>query len=204
MAPDVELVRSTLENVIRLADRDLTRVWGQVVQQDAAAVRDALTPALQDITSTYGDIAATVAADAYDEMRLAAGVGGSFTAEPATLPGPARLESLARWGVGPLFSAAPDTALALSLISGGVQRIVADAHRDTVALSVARDPANATWSRRTKPDACDFCTMLAGRGKVYTSRDSALIVGTGRIRGTRKQGEKYHDHCYCLAVPSWS
>ncbi|WP_279020462.1 hypothetical protein [Mobiluncus mulieris] len=37
---------------------------------------------------------------------------------------------------------------------------------------------------------CDFCLMLASRGPVYGSSETA-----------GGEGNKYHDHCDCIPVP---
>ena len=44
------------------------------------------------------------------------------------------------------------------------------------------------WHRETRPGACDFCRMLAGRGGVY--KESTVRFAA-------------HDDCGCVAVPSW-
>lgn len=46
----------------------------------------------------------------------------------------------------------------------------------------------------TSPRPCQFCAMLASRGAVYYSEDSALWK-------RHEEGEKYHDNCSCKAVP---
>ena len=46
------------------------------------------------------------------------------------------------------------------------------------------------WARVPDAGACDFCMMLATRGAVYLTRESA--VGKGG----------YHSNCRCLPVPS--
>lgn len=48
--------------------------------------------------------------------------------------------------------------------------------------------ARVTTGRNT----CNFCTMLAGRGAVYHSRETAGELG------------KYHTHCQCKVVPSFA
>lgn len=149
-----------------------------------------LEPLLASLIPTYGDIAATVAADLYDEMRDAAAVARSFSAVTAPLPDSERAAVLARWGVSPMLGASPDVQAALTLVAGGLQRIIADAHRETVALSVAKDPAQARYARYARAGACDFCSMLAGRGAIYG----------GKAGGA---GGRYHDHCSCIALPSW-
>lgn len=46
------------------------------------------------------------------------------------------------------------------------------------------------WARVPDIGACNFCMMLATRGAVYLSRESAAGKGG------------YHSHCRCLPVPS--
>lgn len=59
---------------------------------------------------------------------------------------------------------------------------------------IAMDPTHPRWARVPRGRVtCAFCTMLAGRGFVYTSEDAA---GGGL-------GSKYHNHCDCEPVPSW-
>jgi len=87
--------------------------------------------------------------------------------------------------------------------------------------------AGSRWRRVTDGNPCAFCAMLAGRGPVYLTRESAgRVVGremgrgnayhktTGKVsyggvitrgknagkdrrRGTQDIGERYHDHCGC-------
>lgn len=175
--------RADLFELTRLADKDLRLLWKQFATADAA--RDGLMGVLPQLVALYGSAAATLGADWYDEMREASEVPGSFRAIPAELPDAGRTDALARWGIGPLFKANPDFDSAFTLVSGGLQRIVANADRETVLLSVRADPRGVGWKRETA-GGCDFCRMLAGRGDVYTA-DTADFAS--------------HDHCHCIAVP---
>lgn len=59
---------------------------------------------------------------------------------------------------------------------------------------IAGDPTKPRWARVPRGRVtCAFCTMLAGRGFVYTSEDAA---GGGL-------GNTYHNHCDCEPVPTW-
>lgn len=49
--------------------------------------------------------------------------------------------------------------------------------------------SSPTWRRVTDGDPCGWCAMLAGRGPVYGSAQSA------------GQGRRYHGHCGCTAEP---
>jgi hypothetical protein len=44
------------------------------------------------------------------------------------------------------------------------------------------------WHRETRPCACDFCRLLAGRGGVYKKATANFSA---------------HGECQCVAVPSW-
>lgn len=193
MSLSPEQVRSSLTVVSDAAGRLLA---------EAGTEADALIVYAQAAGDLYADAAAVHAAEWYDDAREDAGASKRFTAEPAAVPGTARYEALVRWGL--VEGTTHETQLAL--IVGGLQRIIVDAHRLTILENVARDPADAKWARRARANACEFCAMLATRGAAYSSKEAALVVGAGkdgRIRGKRKAGQSYHDHCHCLIVPSW-
>lgn len=60
--------------------------------------------------------------------------------------------------------------------------------------NIANDPTRPRWARVPRGRVtCAFCTMLAGRGFVYTSEEAA---GGGL-------GNVYHAHCNCEPVPTW-
>ena len=130
-----------------------------------------------------------MAADWYDELRDAERVRGRFRAVPAAEVDVKRWESLAGWGIGPLFGAEPDRAAALTLLEGGLQRTVADRHRLTIVENAVRDPEAAGWTRHGSGSSCDFCIMLIDRGNVYTEASADFVA---------------HDHCNCSAAPAWS
>lgn len=180
--------RQGLNDLTRLSGAELRRYWIKLANLPPDAVRDALMELLPLLADKYGTAAAALAADWYDTYRTESEVRGSFRAEPAPLPGSARFEALARWGVDPLFRSTPDPAAALTLIAGGMQRTVADAHRLTVVESSLRDPAAEGWRRIGQGDNCGFCNMLIARGAVY--REASVTF-------------KSHDHCNCIAGPAF-
>lgn len=175
-----------LRELTGLAERDLRIMWRDLTG-GATDARDALMSALPELVALYGSAAATLGADWYDEMREAAEVAGRFSAVTAELPDEDRFDALARWAVAPLFSAKPDRAAALSLATGGLQRIIADADRNSVRISSVADPKATGWQRRSN-GGCSFCQMVAGRGVVFT-KESVDFAS--------------HDHCSCLAVPAF-
>lgn len=179
--------RRDLAELTSIAENDLRILFRQADTADE--VRDALMDTLPRLVAIYGAAAATLAADWYDERRDELGVDGSFRAIPAALVADSgRFEALARWAVEPLYQAAPDTVTALAKVSGGVQRLIADADRETVLGSVRHDPQGSGWSRHTDGSACDFCRGIAGRGAVYSAETADFSS---------------HDGCGCVAVPEY-
>lgn len=167
------------------ADRDLTALWAQV--ETAAQARQALSDVLPAMVAQYGAAAAVVAAQWYDDLRVKQGVTGGFRAITADA-GTAGAEALAGYGAEAV--ARHDGALeaAKVLVSGGLQRRLANAARVTVMDSSIADPAASGWQRETS-GGCAFCEMLAGRGDVFTEAGADFAS---------------HDACHCVAVPAFS
>lgn len=174
--------RTSVAKLATLAKADLALVYRSVDSPDQA--RDALLDVLPTLADEYGSAAATLGADYYDELRDAAGARGRFTAIAAELPGPARAEALARWGVSPLFKAEPDFDSSLTLVSGGLQRIIANADRQTVRGSSIQDPSARGWIRVGHGE-CSWCQQYLD----------------GQVHYTEGYDFNAHDHCLCTADP---
>lgn len=181
MSSDLQF-RSGVAALAALAARDLAPLWR--VAQTPQQARDALMEVLPALVAKYGSAAAALAADWYDNLRDEAGARGRFQANPVELERTGA-EALAGWGVGPLFAADPDWLTSQTLITGGLQRRIANAARDTVTTASVTDPGSIGW-KRTGRGECAFCRLLIGRGAVYTE-------ATADFRS--------HDHCNCAAVP---
>lgn len=205
-----------------LSEAELAAIWRKLNLDRPDRLADPLVELLHALVEKYGSAGAALAADWFDEARAAAGASGSFRAAPAFPPTLERVESLARWGIAPLFGANPDGMTALGRITGGVVREVLNMPRATTEGSVSLDPSRPTFARHASANACAFCRMVASRGAAYTSRESAERVGGRgtdvstnvgrtrgrkargiRARGTQKLGDKYHDHCHCVAIEVW-
>lgn len=163
-----------------LAKREIADALRLIDAGDSAAVADVIHTVVPVIADRYGLAAGVLAVDWYDETREAAEAAGLFQAVPAPLPDAGRYESMAAWAAGK-----DDIE---TLVSGGVQRIIADAHRDTVIRAAFADPQARGWARFTGggDGSCPFCYMLISRGGVFTS-DTARFGS--------------HDHCNCGAGP---
>lgn len=185
--------RQALASLTTLTLRDLRRIWLAAQNPNAAVVRDVLMDAVPLLAEAYGDMAGALAADYYEDVREQAEAPGRHVAQPAALPGTARYEALVRWGVDPLFQEAPEALLALSRIGGGLQRIVSDVSRETIATNSVRDPQAQGWIRIASPGACSFCRMLADR-----RGDGQGVYKESTVRFAS------HDDCGCSAAPAFS
>lgn len=185
LTPEVRAHRRDLSDLVKLAERDL-RVAFRSFDTPSAA-RDGLAEILPRLTAVYGDAAVSLAADWYDDLRDAAEARGRFAPILARLPDRGRTDALAGWAVGPLYQAEPDWATALVKAFGGLQRIIANADRETIAASSVADRNARGWARAGAGE-CQFCQMLIARGAVYTEATADFAS---------------HDRCGCVAVPAF-
>lgn len=174
---------SVLQTLSAAGLADLNQLWGLSPTELAVALFD-LLPGLVD---TWGEAAASAAADWYDQLRETADVSGKFTAIVEPL-GDLGAYSLAGWAAEPLNLPEPDLLSAKSRIEDGFQKRLVNSANLTVTGSAAEDPNAKGYMRRTRPGACKFCVMVASRDAVYTRKSATFAC---------------HGHCYCEAVPAW-
>lgn len=77
--------------------------------------------------------------------------------------------------------------------SRAASRLVLAGGRETLEQAIEDDPQAVGWIRITDGSPCGFCGMLASRGWVYKSRESALWA-----EGI--EGEAFHDGCGCTTA----
>lgn len=84
--------------------------------------------------------------------------------------------------------------------SGGT--LVLEGGRSVIQEALAEDEDALGWIRVTDSDPCAWCAMLASRGAVYKSAETA---GRGTNSQFKGSGEfKFHDHDGCHAIPIYS
>lgn len=187
---DVEVLHSIISGSTNLALDDLAGVMQMIMGLPPEKARDELLAILPDITDMYGELVGSAAAEWYEAIR-AAEIGGSYTARVGQSVPREQVEAGVRWAARHLFD--DDPVATAANLSGAVQRYVAFMGRETVARNVELDPARPRFARVPRGRfTCAWCAMLASRGFVYHSRESA-----GAMRG------HYHDWCDCQVVPSF-
>lgn len=183
-ARQAEELRQGTNAVADLAVSDLRELFGSLNFDDLDASRDLLLDLTPELVARYGGLNGDLAAEWYDDVRPAYGDG--YTAAPAVVASAERVQGSVRFAAGELWTAPPNV---LVVMEGMLRRLVLETARNTIVDGVADDPEGVGWQRQVRPNACKFCRMLAGRGGVYRSEKSVAFAA--------------HDHCHCVAVPTW-
>lgn len=181
-------LRADTDTVVAKATRALNRFWASLDLSRPESARDALLQFIPELVATYGKVAATVAAAWYEEVR-AENVSGRFTATLASTAPVEQIQKGIRYQAGHLFT--DDPVFMLATLGGLVQRHVADTGRATIQANAYRDPSRPRYARVPSGKCCAFCSLLAGRGFVYRSPQTA-----GELN-------KFHNHDRCVVAASW-
>lgn len=145
---------------------------------------DAVSEGIPEVIAYYSLGSSALAADHYDESRLAAGARGRFTAEPVIPDRTEKIRRASRWAAAALVDPTV-TQTVESRIAEVVQLEVARAHRETTIQNAKIDPESLGWSRVTRADSCKFCLMAAAKGAIYKTEVSARFSA--------------HANCNCAA-----
>lgn len=227
----LEQHRRDLAGLWKTASRDVEALVMATRMMTVPEAREALKLGLPDVMDPFLGAASDAAAVLLDELyAITANVPAS-----TFLPNAAKVNGLARWAVEPMVD---DTleATVLTRISGAAERMLYDSARLTTVEGVISNfyaRKNRRWGTITKDangrrvsfqrfpraGACTFCQMLASRGDVYRTAESAgQVVGRGsarvrvagqsggqgggvKARGTEPVGSTYHDACRCVVQP---
>lgn len=204
------------EAITAAAVAQLASYWPQVDWASPAAV-DTVKTIYQAIVTQFGQAAASVAANAYDEARPPLPTSfRAVVADPVPRVVTDKAVTSAFLGtpepidhVGDVTTSdLPVDQRVPARLENAVGRHVLQPGRDTTVLSATKDPAKPLWARKTnsaKP--CAFCVLLASR--TFKVADSGVRGGPGLYLSEssalfKGDGQKYHTHCSCTAVPVFS
>ena len=176
----------------RVANSQLSRLVRAALEQFFASLdlsrpenaRDALLEFLPALTVQYGDVAATLAVEYYNEMRAASGAAGRFRALTAAPVPTGAVEAKVRYLAGQLWTRTPEAMLGGLLTAA--DKYVKQPGRATIAKNAKRE--GVRWARvPTGAKTCTWCLILASRDAVYSSKASA-----------GGDGNHYHGDCDCV------
>lgn len=189
-AAQVEAFTSLLNSLSDAARRRAAVLLAAIEYSDVADLREKVIAALEPLLASATDRAAAIAASFYDSIREQA-IGSAFGAEACSMREPAATEGAIRAivkgaeGGGALAAIVPKLLLRVDYeVKRAAGECVAEnAHRDGACTGYARVPTGA--------ETCGFCLMLASRGFVYRTAQTAGADG------------HYHAHCDCRIVPGF-
>jgi hypothetical protein len=218
--------RFILNQLLRLAESDIRRMWITAERQSDMEFAEYVAKAYPQIVDPYHQMAAQSAATIF-ESDFPDIVEPAIVARP--LPEQKLLGSV-EWAL------AANGKEAIDRMIGTAQRAIYDGDRDTTVGNATKQ--RMRWVRVARPNACAFCRLLASRtasnntylsdgiaidektgeyttvvtGRAVSSSmpgyqkerktpalDVRRDIRSGQTRGTRAMGSKYHDHCYCTA-----
>lgn len=195
MATTASEIAAAKESLARMAEQELIGFWTAIGTDDPFALKAALLDFMPDLIATYGEAAAGLAADRYDELRAGSVATGAFRAVMADPAPDEQVHAVTRWALGPAFEG-KDPSIAQTMLIDASQRLVRQQARSTISESVRQDPFGPTYARVPQgPTTCAFCLVMASKGAVY---------GSKRAAGGKDEGNDYHTKCNCEAEPVWS
>jgi hypothetical protein len=208
----------TLDSLSSAALADLQALLTGLEGVSPERSKAVLFEAFPEVFNPYAAASSAVSASFYEEVRAAANVGGSFTAETLDSVDTERWGSLVGAGTQPRMLEQGASSLMFQFLAGGLTSILSTMAADTIYGNAQKDPVKTGFQRIPKPGCCGFCGMLASRGAAYDSKESAEgVVGRGvpvhrtkgkrggqgkgiKSRGSQSVGQAFHDHCKCRAV----
>ena len=187
----------------KLSAAEVASLWSTLDLEDVEATKVALLRVMPAIVFKYGDMAAAIAADLYDEWRSNVREGAKYRALMADIADVSKVEASTRYAIDGLFREPTDPAAVLALLQNDVAvRHSMNQGRETMLLNANQDPAKPRWARvAVGKSPCKYCLMLASRGFTkglgYTSEESAR---RGAFRASKSHGAT----CKCLVVPEFA
>ena len=188
--------RALLGEASRMAQEDLVALWRRMEHLDPQSLYAALRDGVPEVVGAYRAMTADTSMVFYEETQ-----GLAFDAAEARAAGMVnrpQLDASLRWAI---YSGGADV---LGKLAGVVQKHVIDGSRQYALSGFARE--GALWVRSARPQACEFCRMLATRAVTdwgpYGSAAGAVTVGAGKSKQGQSQptGTEFHDHCMCIPV----
>ena len=165
-------------------------MWEEISDWEPARQRDALLELVPAIIDKYADTSSTAAAEWYQRVRDK-WISDDFKAQTPTRSND-DISRLIRAKAGVLFGDDADPMQMLRFLNGVVDKGVKQGGRDAIRYNARRDPKKPRYARvPSGAKTCAFCAMLASRGWVYESAETAGALN------------KYHAACDCEIVPSW-
>lgn len=203
----MQIPRSYVENYSRALNVVSERARAQLVDAllridytaDVASIRNAVIAIMQPACGASAAMAARLAAEFYDGLRLRFGIDDGFAAEAESMREPEATDGAVRAFAQDLVDGKPVE----QFVGKCADRIDYETRRaanECIAYNAKNDPKKPRWARiPTGAETCQFCIMLASRGFVYHSEETAShahancvvadteVAGIGLLAGMRRE-----------------
>lgn len=167
---------------------NLWEIW-ESTGHDLAALQDAFNMIAPDVVNRYRAAASTIGAEFWEEI-YSNDKGEDEEAEIDTTDQSEFLYASSGYSFNK-HDSEDDINSIMSYLLSCVNKSVMGGARDTIMRNT--DRKNGRYARvPTGTYTCAFCLMLASRGFVYKSRETA------------GEFDKFHHDCDCMVVPSFS
>ncbi len=177
--------------------KGLAVLWRTVSPADIRGTLEPFAASGEVITLGARRANALAAQEYYSSFRAAEGLAGRFVARLALDP-PAGVLRGALFGAAARglidarkrgLSVGQAAEAAFARTAGAATQIMANGGRETLLAAIASDPEAQGYQRVTDGDPCAFCRMLASRGIVAYTAETASF--------------KSHGGCGCTAEPAF-
>lgn len=175
---EVDLLRKAQSELTRRVRSELAMLASSLTG-NPQAIRDTLVQIVPTLVAEYGDVAAAVSAEWFEEVYGAR----SVMARPINR---GYVEQGVKYTAGHLFQENP--AATFAALDVKLDKWIKQAGRDTVRLSAGRN--GYAWARvPSGAKTCTWCLILASRGPIYSNQ---------RMAGG--DGHDFHGDCDCQTV----
>lgn len=147
-------------------------------------IAKALSEVYPSIVNTYGERAAAVALEFYEEQRSLAGVSIDYEAE---IPNLDRYLYKLQGDVKRSTQKNADLESIIAELQGYTSRRTYEYADETITYNSKRDNAHPRWALVPHADACAWCVFLASQGFVYRTKNTVAR----------------HNHCRCTPTPDF-
>ena len=196
-----EAFRLTQSGISGLVAEAIAQAWAKLFDpHDLRGSRRRLAVALEAIVQHYGRAGSAAALTHYRNERRAQGVNTPAPrlqpAQPQSAP---EVEAAVDNALHPLYGPHDPVAEqnAQDALASEAEQMVLDQSRNTIINAVGEDREARAWARITEPGACSFCRLLATRGAVYRSEETA------NFRAHVKKPNGSGGTCRCHVEPAF-
>ena len=192
----MQIPRSYVENYSRALNVVSERARAALVDAlsqldytaDIADIRNAVIAIMQPACGASATMAARLAADFYNGLRAQFGIDDGYMAQVDSQRVPEATTGAVRAFVQDLVDDKPIEQF-VGKCADRIDYETRKAANECVEFNAKNDPKKPRWARvPTGVETCQFCIMLASRGFVYHSEETASHA---------------HAHCDCRVIPSW-